>query len=166
MQLDSNRLTFRRATLADFPTYLAMVSSAEMMHFIIGRGMTEEEARARFQLSLDAAAQHPVFGGYLIYLRDTTTCIGNFKFVLDKHDPQAAELGYMLFPAYRGQGFATEATTRMIALARTLPELRRVTAIADPNNHASTQVLTRCGFRLVRTYEEHGLPAASFEMIL
>lgn len=164
MELHSTRLTLRRATRDDFPTYLALASDPEVMHFITGRGMTEEEARDRYQISLDAAAQHPAMGTYLILLRGTETRIGTFKFMLDQVDPAAVEIGYMLHAAYRGQGHATEAALRMIDFARTLPGITRVTAIADPNNVASRAVLTRCGLAIVRLYETQGALAADFAL--
>jgi [ribosomal protein S5]-alanine N-acetyltransferase len=152
MELHSTRLTLRRATSADFPSYLALASDLEVMRFITGKAMTEAEARARFQISLDAAAQHPDLGTYLILLRGTDTCIGTFKFVLNRTDPAAIEIGYMLHAAYRGHGHATEASLRMIDFARTVPGITRVTAIADPNNAASKAVLTRCGLKMLRVY--------------
>jgi [ribosomal protein S5]-alanine N-acetyltransferase len=166
MELHSTRLTLRRATSADFPIYLALVSDPEVMRFITGKGMTEQEARARFQISLDATAVDPRMGTYLILLRGTETCFGTFKFMLDRDDPAAIEIGYMLHAAYRGQGHATEAALRMIDFARTSPGIARVTAIADPNNAASRAVLTRCGLAMQRVYEAHGLPAADFELVL
>jgi ribosomal-protein-alanine N-acetyltransferase len=167
MELESARITFRRFTEADFPTYFSLVADPEIMRFITGKPLDEAQARARFAISIRASEAHPVFGGYLLYARGTDTCIGNFKFVPDHDDPaNATEIGYMLKAAYRGQGLAVEASQRMIALARTLPALKRLTAIADPHNIASTTVLGRCGFTCLRVYEENGLLAASFELIL
>jgi [ribosomal protein S5]-alanine N-acetyltransferase len=162
MEFESSRIAYRRMTEA----YFSMVADPEIMHHITGRGMTEKEAQDRFQISMSAAATHPLLGSFMMHARIDHQLIGIYKFVPDQDDPTAVEVGYMLRPAYWRQGYATEATQCMINFAHTLPDLHRLTAIASPHNLTSTHILTQAGFQLLRSYEEHGLPAVSFELAL
>jgi RimJ/RimL family protein N-acetyltransferase len=63
-------------------------------------------------------------------------------------DPRArrAEIGYAIAPAWRGNGYATDAAARAIAWAAHAFRLRRIDAHADPANLASHRVLARLGF--------------------
>ncbi|NJP06765.1 MAG: GNAT family N-acetyltransferase [Chloroflexaceae bacterium] len=63
-----------------------------------------------------------------------------------------AELGYTVQPAYRGQGYATEAGRALIAWAFAQPGLQRIRAEALPDNAASIRVLEKLGFQLVQRY--------------
>jgi ribosomal-protein-alanine N-acetyltransferase len=63
------------------------------------------------------------------------------------------EIGYGIAPAYRGQGYATEAAQAMIDNAFAHTEVQTVIAhtLAEPN--ASSHVLTKCGLRVIDTIE-------------
>lgn len=60
--------------------------------------------------------------------------------------PDAAATGYILAQDAWGQGFATEALTAMVELARQTG-VRRLEAICHANHAASARVLEKCGFR-------------------
>jgi ribosomal-protein-alanine N-acetyltransferase len=59
------------------------------------------------------------------------------------------EVGYSIVPAYRGRGFATEATQALIRTALARPEVRRITAECLDDNFASLRVLEKLGMRRV-----------------
>ncbi len=56
------------------------------------------------------------------------------------------EVGYGLLPAFRGRGYATEATRALAALAFAEPAVRRVVAETLPHLDASIRVMERAGF--------------------
>ncbi len=57
------------------------------------------------------------------------------------------ELGYHLDPAFRGQGFATEAARALCAQVFELTAATEIVAAAWPDNVGSVRVLERCGFK-------------------
>ena len=67
-------------------------------------------------------------------------------------DPQVAEIGYFLEPAYWGRGYATEAAQIVIALALELGA-KRILASCDARNTASEAVMQRCGMQAVRSQD-------------
>ena len=70
------------------------------------------------------------------------------------------EIGYILHPAYWGQGFAAEACRAAIAHVFASYDLDAITADVDPRNEASLRLLARLGFvetgRATATYEIEG----------
>ena len=64
-----------------------------------------------------------------------------------------AELGYAMHAAHQGRGLAFEAASAMVHLATTEFGVTRLTAELDARNAASSRLLERLGFTLVRSYE-------------
>ena len=57
------------------------------------------------------------------------------------------EIGFMFHPDHHGQGFATEASRAVLALAFTTYDLHRVYGQLEPRNLASARVLEKLGMR-------------------
>lgn len=65
------------------------------------------------------------------------------------------EIGYVLLPAFRGQGYATEAARALARLGCEVFGLREVIAYTDLDNAASMAVLRRAGFRETPSARPH-----------
>jgi ribosomal-protein-alanine N-acetyltransferase len=57
------------------------------------------------------------------------------------------EIGYDVLPAYQRHGYATEATSAIMAWFFAQLQVRRIIADCDVDNIASRRVLERCGLR-------------------
>jgi len=66
-------------------------------------------------------------------------------------DRTLAEIGYWLGRTYWGRGVMTEAVKAVLGLGFQRPELRLITAVTDPANHASQNVLRKAGLRYLGT---------------
>jgi RimJ/RimL family protein N-acetyltransferase len=71
---------------------------------------------------------------------------------LDHAPSDTAELGYRLFPAAWGRGYATEGARALVRHAFTGLGLERVVATTMTVNMASRRVLEKAGLSLVRTF--------------
>jgi ribosomal-protein-alanine N-acetyltransferase len=84
-----------------------------------------------------------------VLLRADGQMIGHAGF----HDPPRKggklELGYTIFPAFRRQGYATEAARALMDWAKRTHGIRRFVASVSPTNEPSLAVVRRLGF--VRT---------------
>ena len=80
----------------------------------------------------------------LIVHRADRVLIGSAGFIDVPDDEQRLEMGYHLVPAYRGQGYATEAARGLLDLAFA-QGVRLVQAECDRENAASIRVLQRLG---------------------
>jgi RimJ/RimL family protein N-acetyltransferase len=78
---------------------------------------------------------------------DGRQAIGSVGF----HRPPGAdgrvEIGYHVEPAFRGQGYATEAASGLLDWARREHGIRRFRAATAPDNAISQRILARLGFR-------------------
>ena len=96
-----------------------------------------------------ATAPDPWVLGFAIRERYSRTALGTcgFKGRPDAHG--VVEIAYGVDARHRGRGFATEATTAMLAYAFQHPDVRLVRAHTFDDRNASARVLSKCGFRLV-----------------
>lgn len=67
------------------------------------------------------------------------------------------EVGYGILPQYRRMGYATEATSGMVAHAFATPGVNRVAAETYPHLTASIGVMVKCGFVFVGEGAEPGV---------
>jgi ribosomal-protein-alanine N-acetyltransferase len=75
------------------------------------------------------------------------TIIGETGFHGPPDGSGTVEVGYSIIPAYRGQGFASEATRALIDRALFRPGIRRIVATCLDDNLASLKVLEKLGMR-------------------
>jgi RimJ/RimL family protein N-acetyltransferase len=97
-----------------------------------------------------AAASKPpgAFGAYVIVRQSDGLAVGDAGFHGPPNPSGEVELGYALVPAARGAGLASEAVSLLIALARSQPAVRVITARVDARNAPSERLLVRLGFEL------------------
>jgi RimJ/RimL family protein N-acetyltransferase len=82
-------------------------------------------------------------GPYLIRSRDDGRLLGSTGFGFEAADQ--AVTGYVLAKDSWGRGYATEALTAMVDVARQIG-VRRLSALCHPDHGASSRVLEKCGF--------------------
>jgi RimJ/RimL family protein N-acetyltransferase len=80
----------------------------------------------------------------LLILRETGEAVGMAGFT-GHADDGAVTLGYSVYPAYQGQGIASEAAAALVAWALAQPGVRRVRATIPPNHTGSQRVATKAG---------------------
>ncbi|GAB5545669.1 MAG: GNAT family protein [Sandaracinaceae bacterium] len=68
--------------------------------------------------------------------------IGSVGVTLDAH---RVSLGMGIAPAWQGRGYATEAVRAVVEAALTDPNVHRLWAVCDLDNHASARVLEKSG---------------------
>lgn len=84
-----------------------------------------------------------------------------------RQDPDAVELGYMIFPPFRRRGYATEAVRALIEWARTEQAINRFLFSISPHNEPSLAIARRFGFTEVgRHWDEHDGEELEFELRL
>ena len=75
--------------------------------------------------------------------------IGETGFHGPPDGPGTVGVGYSIVPAYRGRGFAAEATRALIQHALARPGIRRIIAECLDDNVASIGMLEKLGMRCV-----------------
>lgn len=92
---------------------------------------------------------------YIIRLDDSAqTPIGELHIHWYVKERESWEMGFALFPEYRGQGFCTEAARIALKLAFEEWNAHRVVAMCNEHNTASSKVLERLGLVLEGVFRE------------
>lgn len=103
------------------------------------------------QLEQDATLQPWLLRA--IALRSEMVMIGHIGFhshaapdYLQPYAPQGIEFGYTVYPAYRGQGYATEAGTALMEWATAVHHIIQFVLTIAPDNTPSQRIAQRFGF--------------------
>ncbi|KUJ82457.1 N-acetyltransferase [Microbulbifer flavimaris] len=161
-KLKTTRLLLREMTEEDAPLMLAVLNDPDFLRNVGDRGVHNEEDARRYIVNGPIADyKRQNFGMYKVELRDGTP-IGLCGLV--KRDGlDDVDIGFALLPDYRGQGYALEAATAVMAFARDKVGLERVVAIAQPANLPSVQLLEKLGMQQERKIQ---LPNDDEELLL
>lgn len=89
------------------------------------------------------------WGGLLIHKTDQVL-IGDLGFHGPPDETGTVEVGYSIVPAYRKQGYATEATSCLVQWALRQREIIRVIAQCRKDNLGSIRVLEKVGMRQLK----------------
>ncbi len=127
----------------------AIRSDPEVARYQYWAPQTAEEARRTLELKIAQTAIR-VEGDQLslaVERRDTGEVIGDVILRWLSREHGTGEIGYVVAPAHAGNGFATEATRPMLAIAFEHLDLHRVIGRLEARNTASARVLEKLGFR-------------------
>lgn len=144
MHLQSNRLLYSPFTSEEFDDFYSWYGNDAVMKQVMGRTLTLEEAKARFEYALALNEEHNNAGLFSVKLKESQTFMGIVKFTYLKKT--RVEIGYGSLPPYWGKGYATEMLQCLIQHALNFPEIKQLIGIVSPGNAASIKVLTKQGF--------------------
>jgi RimJ/RimL family protein N-acetyltransferase len=82
-----------------------------------------------------------------VVVRETGELVGDVILIWRSEEHRTGEIGYVLNPEYEGNGYVTEASRALLALAFDGLGLHRVIGRIDARNEASAAVLRRLGMR-------------------
>lgn len=151
---ETARLRLRHFTDDDATFIVALLNDPDWVRFIGDRNVrTLEDARRYLRKGPIASYRQYGYGLYAVELkradnagRRSSMPMGMCGLVR-RPTLDDADVGFAFLPAFRGRGYASEATAAVLAEAIDVHGLSRVVAIADPQNHASITVLRRAGMQ-------------------
>jgi len=151
--LETERLVLRHLTLDDAAFMQVLVNDPTWLRFIGDRGVRSiDDAREYLRKGAIASYAQHGFGLYMTELKDGAQPIGICGLVKRDTLPDV-DVGFALLPQFAGHGYAGEAASAVMELARQKFGLTRVVAITNPDNHGSIRVLEKIGLvfeRLIR----------------
>ncbi|RZJ89376.1 MAG: N-acetyltransferase [Chryseobacterium sp.] len=155
--MNNNKLVLSKYEEQDFESYYSIVQQDAVMQYISGKGLSIEQARAKFHAILEqGVAEEPL--GYFKVNNEAADFIGDCKLVYYKHDPSLLEIGYILKPEYWGKGLGTMICQEMLALADQVAPSKDIIGLIDTGNKASKKLLEKFGFTICFLGMEDGLP--------
>lgn len=155
-ELETRRLALRRLVAADAAFYYALVTDPAWIRFIGDKNLKSvEEARKSLVEGPIAAYARTGFGLLRVERKSDGAALGICGLI--KRDTlEDVDLGFAFLPEYRGQGYAAEAAEASVAHARDVLRMKRLVAIASPENTDSLKLLTRLGMKHEKTYSMPG----------
>jgi RimJ/RimL family protein N-acetyltransferase len=150
MELDyplrTERLILRPLVLADLAAHHRLFSDPEVVGFLYDSPMDLGEAAAQLERRLHTNL--PAEGEWLnLAVEAGGDFVGEVGVSLASRAHHQCEIGYVFDPRFRGLGYATEATARMVDVAFEQLGAHRVAGRLDARNASSERVLERLGMR-------------------
>jgi RimJ/RimL family protein N-acetyltransferase len=149
-------LTLRPPTTDDLDQLLAWRNRPEVTRWLLRTTVDPEAFRAAWLASVDDPNDHSVVAeldGVIIGTGSLDVRDGMGQFQGDAWRRAEGLLGYLIDPAYAGNGYATEIAGALLDLAFTQLAVHRVTAGCFADNVASWRVMEKLGMRR----EQHGV---------
>ena len=146
LPLRTERLVLRAAVPSDLPALLRYYGDPHVVRHLLHDVLDEAgmaERLAKFEANLAPVAVGDTLS---LVVEHDGAAIGDLMLHLTTGDPPSvAEIGWVMNPAYGGQGFATEAARAVIDLGFKQLGLHRIAAQLDARNDASAKLCERLG---------------------
>lgn len=139
--LETERLTLRPLTLADYPAFAAFLGSQRAA--LMGGPFDARGAWGVFchEVALWDLCGH---GGLAVDLRSSGECVGVVEINAGPLFPER-EIGWQVYQAHEGRGYATEAARALLHWAFGPRGLTTLVSYVDPANSRSAAVARRLG---------------------
>ena len=140
--ISTKRLMIRPFTASDAADLYEYLSNPAIYNYEPGEPINIDRA---MHLSQERAATTDFWA---MDLADTGKMIGHIYFKqIEPHELRTWEIGYIVNPAYQGEGYATEAVAALLKKEFKEKHIHRVFAHCNPENLASWKLLERVGLR-------------------
>ncbi len=144
---------------------IEMMQDERVQRYIRGHALNDEEVvigLARFHHINNTKG----LGFWLIY-DDRQNCVGMclLKPMPTEQPTNFIETGYWIKPEYWGEGIAAEAAKRMVEYAFADLNLKRVTAVVDPENIGSIKSLEKAGLTRSGTIVAYGTELPFYSIV-
>lgn len=158
--IETERLRLRGRTLDDFAFIRDMWREPEVVRFISGKPLTEEESWSKF---LRMLGHWPVleYGYWLIEERESGRLVGEAGFAEFRRDIKPSikdepEIGWAFTSSAHGKGYATEAAKAAVSWGDEFLPGARMSCIIAHENAPSIRVAEKCGFEVTAQTGYHG----------
>jgi RimJ/RimL family protein N-acetyltransferase len=159
--LETPRLRLTALCERHFDAYAAMLADPESTRYV-GSGVPLDRMNAwRSMAMLLGHWSLRDFGMWAVERREDDAFVGRVGLMYPEGWP-SIELGWMLRPEHRGQGYATEAGQAALQFAWQQLRLPRVISLVRDGNDASDRVARRLGGEFVESIDFHGGPTHVF----
>ncbi|QDP18615.1 GNAT family N-acetyltransferase [Sphingomonas xanthus] len=160
--LETERLLLRHYRKQDFRPHMAIVGDDQVMRFVGGRGISEEDCWRRLAASVgmwDLLG----FGGWAVVRKADHRLVGTVSLfnawrALEPRFGEEPEMGWIFATEVHGTGMASEACRAVLAWADDHLQPTPIWAIIDPSNAPSLALADRLGFQRVTESSYHQEP--------
>lgn len=144
----TERLRLRHYNADDADWLYKLYSRPDVARYLPGEPWTVEVTRDKLTERLAKTDIDGESGALALVIEHDGVAIGSVTLWLNDSERRQGEIGWVLDPAYGGEGFASEAVRAVLALGFDRYKLHRITAQKDARNNASELLARRVGLRL------------------
>jgi [ribosomal protein S5]-alanine N-acetyltransferase len=145
VELESERLLFRKFNQEDFLIVFDWLGNIENMKFRRGEPRNESETRDYLEWAITNAETDECRNfEFAVVLKTKNELIGSASLMNVPDDP---EIGWTLHRNYWRQGYGTEIGKTMLKLGFDILGLRRIIAGCNARNQASYRIMEKIGMR-------------------
>lgn len=152
MKIESIRLNLRELTLNDTDNLFQLDSNVEVMKYM-GRPPVRDRNSiiSVLEKKIDYNKNNPGLGYWALIERKHGSFVGQFSLAhIDFDKSKEIEIGFRLLPTFWHLGYATEMGNQLIKYGFDYLQLKRIVALAHPDNLASQKVLEKISLKYIR----------------
>lgn len=147
----TDRLLLRPTTLDDVELFYQMYNSPKWLQYIGDRNIkTLGDATQYMTEKVLPPYEQNGYGSYTIIRHDDQVKVGSCG-IYHREGLSHADIGYALLPDHEGNGYAYEASAKLLELAEHSFHLTTINAITSKENLASQKILTKLGLKQTGT---------------
>jgi ribosomal-protein-alanine N-acetyltransferase len=146
-QIETARLILRRICRTDAEDMFAYASLPCVTRYLTWQEHPDILHTKRYLAYLQTRYHAGEFYDWALVEKKQNKMIGTCGFTRFDTDNNFAEIGYVINPAYRGNGYACEALERVLKFGFEVLELNRIEAKYIVGNDASRRVMEKCGMK-------------------
>ena len=164
-ELETERLILKKIEMKNANDMFAYASLSEVTKYLLWSPHLNIEETKGYIEYIQREYRRGNYADWGINLKSTGVFIGTIGFADIDTKNNRGEIGYVLNPAYQGQGYMTEALQAVLKVAFAYLGLRRVQARIMAGNVASERLAERVGFKYEGTLRDHLLVKGAYRTI-
>ncbi len=145
--LETSRLILRKMKVSDAEDMYEYAHIPQVTQYLTWTEHPDVHFTRRYLDYIRTQYADGEFFDWAIVLKDSGKMIGTCGFTSFDIPNNSAEVGYVVSPEYRGNGYAPEAVCRVMRFGFTELNLHRISARYMDGNTASRAVMDKCGMR-------------------
>lgn len=154
--LETERLIFRKFTLADLDELIALRSDDEVIKYLGGRKLQNPQAiEKRLHFYIDCYEKFG-FGLSAMIWKETGEMIGSSG-IQPLDGTTEIEVGYAMVKEFWGRGIGYECAKFWLDYGFKKIGLERIVAVASPENVGSWRIMEKCGMKYEKNEFHYGM---------
>lgn len=153
---ETERLLLRPTTEEDAHFVFQLMNSAKWLRFIGDRKISSlENARQYILDKMLPQLERLGYSNYTVIRKEDGLKLGSCG-LYDRHGVDGIDLGFAFLPEYEGQGYAFEASARLLRAAFDEFGLYQIHAITNTDNRAAQGLLEKLGLKNMGIFNLEG----------
>lgn len=146
--LQTERLALREIESSDALFVYELMTDPSWLEGIGDRGIRHiQDARDHIHNNLQKSYRDNGYGMYVVTLKTQPETALGLCGLINRPTLDDVDIGYALFPAYTGKGYAFEAAQAVLNFGKKQLQLEKIVAITSTTNESSGRLLERLGMQ-------------------